>query len=243
MGRYFEKCISPILLAGLCLTTGCADSARDADRASLRNGESESDNDDGAISSALWAELEADSTAVQRVLLDPANQDIRDTSAFRKAIRVAAIKHKISSLTIAPESEPGEWLEIEGTVVGPDESPIPDALVNVFGTDANGYYHPTIEGESVPRLFGVLVTDKDGKFAFRTIRPGPYPGTRNAEHFHIWASVPGMRMAAPHYSVLDDDPLLFEPQNGEQRGEAIRIKMEEPGEDGVAHGTIVLPMR
>jgi protocatechuate 3,4-dioxygenase beta subunit len=192
---------------------------------------------------ALRLALEQEAGACQRALLDPAFATLRDTREFRAALKDAVIKHKVSSLTLAPPNEPGKWLEIEGTVVDADNTPIPGARVTVFGTAKDGRYHPTIEGDETPRLFGYLLADDKGRFSFRTIRPGPYPNTRDAEHFHIWASVPGKRMAMPHYSVLDDDPLLQEPQNAEQRGEAIRIAMKPAGDDGIAHGTIVLPMR
>ncbi|MEQ1903592.1 MAG: hypothetical protein ABL888_05370 [Pirellulaceae bacterium] len=192
---------------------------------------------------ALGRALAAEADAVQSALLDPANDWLRDDPSFRRAIREASVKHKISQLTLARPEEPGEWLEIEGEVIDADKKPIAGAVVDVFGTDEKGNYHPTIEGESTPRLFGVLVADDEGKFSFRTIRPGPYPGTRNARHFHIWATAAGKRMAVPHYAVLSDDPLLDEPQNAEQRGEAIRVIMQPKRADGVATGKVVLPMR
>lgn len=201
-----------------------------------------SDKADAAVI-ALRAEFEHDAAAVQKTLLDANFNGVRDTKAFREAIREAVVQHKISRLILAPPDEPGQWLEIEGQVVDSENNPIPDAVVDAFGTDNQGRYHPTIEGEETPRLFGVLVTNDEGKFWFRTIRPGPYPGTRNAEHFHIWASVPRKHMAVPHYAVLDDDPLLQEPQNAEQRREAVRVQMKDPDQTGVAHGTVVLPMR
>lgn len=196
----------------------------------------------GALAS-LHIVLDQKPEHCQRALLDSAFIGLRDQKEFRDLMRKVIVKHKISSLTLAPPDEPGQWVEIDGLVVDAQKKPLAGAVVTVFGTAKDGRYHPTIDGEDTPRLFGYLVADDHGKFRFRTIRPGPYPGTRNAEHFHIWASAPGKRMAAPHYAVLSDDPLLQLPENAEQRGEAVRVIMQEKGADGVAHGTVELPMR
>ena len=111
----------------------------------------------------------------------------------------------------------------------------------MYATAADGRYHPEIEGERQARIFGTLVSDVDGRFTFRTVRPEPYPGTRTARHVHVTARASDLRLAKPQYAVFDDDPLLEEPQNEEQRGEAIRIEMQVV--DGQARGTLVLPMR
>lgn len=234
------------ILVSTSLLFACSDSpprTTASESAYSRSVELSQKGDDDAALETLHIALQQEPEACQKALLDPAFETLRDEEQFRKAVHEAAVTHKISRLTIAPQDETGEWVEIEGLVVDTNKKPIPGAVVNVFGTAEDGRYHPTIEGERTPRLFGILVTDSEGKFWFRTIRPGPYPGTRNARHFHIWATVEGKRMAAPHYAVLGDDPLLDEPQNAEQRGEAIRIAMEQAGEDGLARGTIVLPMR
>lgn len=190
---------------------------------------------------ALRIALQHDPEAYQRALLDPAFATLRDDDDFRDLMHEAAVRHEISDLTLAPDDEPGAWIEIEGRVVDQHDQPVAGAVVRVFGTDEQGRYHPMMDGESTPRIFGTLVSDADGRFVFRTVRPGPYPGTRNARHVHISARKNELRLAAPQYAVFDDDPLLAEPQNAEQRGEAIRIQMNHDGDP--ARGTIVLPMR
>ncbi|NNF58721.1 MAG: hypothetical protein HKN04_10820 [Rhodothermaceae bacterium] len=197
-------------------------------------------DEDGAMT-ALRVALEADSSAYQRALLEPAFSELRDTPAFRDAVHEAAVRHAVSHLTLVPEDEPGEWLAIEGQVIGPAGETVPRAVVRIFATDAEGRYHPEIDGERVPRIFGTVVADAEGRFVFQTVRPGPYPGTRNARHIHISARTADLRLARPGYAVFDDDPLLYEPQSAEQRGEAIRIVMQPA--DGQMHGTLLLPMR
>ena len=198
-------------------------------------------DDQGAIT-ALRIALEADSIAYQRALLEPTfYSGLRDTPAYREVVHEAALAHGVSYLQLVPDDEPGEWIVVEGLVVDPAGTALPGAIVTLFATDAEGRYHPEIEGERTARSFGTLVADAEGRFMFKTVRPGPYPGTRNARHIHISARADGLRLARPGYAVFDDDPLLYEPQSAEQRGEAIRIVMQAA--NGQAHGTMVLPMR
>ncbi len=195
----------------------------------------------GALS-ALQTALKADPTVCQRALLEPAfQQGLRDRPEFRQAVHEAAIAHQISDLDLAPRNEPGEWIEIEGRTVDQEGKPRPRAIVRLFATDAKGRYHPVIEGERVPRLFATVVSDENGCFRFGTVRPGAYPGTRNARHVHVAARSDKLRLAVPGYAVFDDDPLLAEPQNAEARGEAVRIKMTTG--KGVSRGTLELPLR
>lgn len=198
--------------------------------------------DESAAIAALRLALAAEPDACQRALLEPAfGAGLRDHPEFRAAVHEAATGHRVSNLTLVPDHEPGEWIEVVGRVVGADGNAVAGAIVRVFATGADGRYHPTVEGDRVPRIFGTLVSDRDGRFSFRTVRPGPYPGTRDARHIHVAARAGALRLACPGYAVFDDDPLLSEPQNEEQRGEAVRIAMRDA--DGRARGTLTLPMR
>jgi protocatechuate 3,4-dioxygenase beta subunit len=196
-----------------------------------------------AALTTLRAALDAESSAAQSALLEPAFAlGLRDDERFRAMVGEALLRHRISHLQLAPDGEPGDWVFIEGRTVGQDGAPIAGAEVRVFATDAEGRYHPTLAGETTPRLFGRVVSDSDGRFTLRTVRPGPYPGTRNPRHIHIGARRGDLRLAAPGYAVFDDDPLLFEPGNEEPRGEALRIEMSNTP-SGDARGSLVLPMR
>lgn len=196
----------------------------------------------GAIS-ALEVALTEDPQAVQRALLEPAfDAGLRDRPAFRSLVDEAAVAHRISRLTLVGPEETGEWIEVEGRTLGPDGKPVAGAVVRLFATDAEGRYHPVLQGERTPRIFGTVVSDREGHFAFRTVRPGPYPGTRSPRHVHVGVRAEGLRLAVPGYVVFDDDPLLDEPQNAEPRAEAVRIRMRVDAE-GVARGTLELPLR
>ena len=88
-------------------------------------------------------------------------------------------------LTLGHAGEPlGERIDIEGRIVDGDGAPLPDALIEIWQANSEGRYDhaedkqekaldPTFHG------WGRSATDKDGKFRFHTIKPGPVPGPGN----------------------------------------------------------------
>lgn len=82
----------------------------------------------------------------------------------------------------------GDVLHLGGRVLGRDTRPVAGARVEIWQCGVNGVYlHP---GD--PRLarrdrafqgFGHAISDAEGRFAFRTIVPVPYPG--RTPHIHV----------------------------------------------------------
>ncbi len=98
--------------------------------------------------------------------------------------------HKPASLTasgrIAPEGEPGAPLAIHGRVLAPDgRRPAARVVVFAYQTGADGLYSSPEKPGRPWRLQGWAVTDADGRFEFRTIRPAPYPGRSIPAHVHL----------------------------------------------------------
>ena len=114
-----------------------------------------------------------------------------------------------SSADVAPPGEPGERLEVSGVVYAADgRTPVTSASVYVYQTDARGYYRPDdAMGNRNPRLMALLRTDGRGRYSYRTIRPGSYPGTRVPQHIHyeVTAERHGTRIFE---IVFEDDPFL-----------------------------------
>lgn len=86
---------------------------------------------------------------------------------------------------LADRDEPGEHIVLKGTVYNTDcTTPVTDALVEVWQTDAAGKYHYRDEGY---RLRGQMRTDDKGQYEFSTVKPGRYrimSGFRPA-HIHL----------------------------------------------------------
>jgi hydroxyquinol 1,2-dioxygenase len=70
---------------------------------------------------------------------------------------------------------PGEPVIMRGRVLTPGGTPIPGAALDVWQSDAKGFYDlqmPDLDGTA---LRGVFHADAEGRFIFRTIKPSLYP--------------------------------------------------------------------
>jgi protocatechuate 3,4-dioxygenase beta subunit len=111
------------------------------------------------------------------------------------------------NISIASATEPGEPLIISGTIYAPDgHTPLEGISLWVYHTDATGHYSKLsdVGGEARnTRLHGLMQTNREGRYEFRTIKPAPYPGRTNPAHVHAYVSGPGY----PEYWI---DDFLFE---------------------------------
>jgi hydroxyquinol 1,2-dioxygenase len=69
----------------------------------------------------------------------------------------------------------GRPLSVQGQVFGPDRQPLPGALVEVWHANAEGRYeNQDPDNQPEHNLRGRFTADAQGRFHFRTIRPGGY---------------------------------------------------------------------
>jgi protocatechuate 3,4-dioxygenase beta subunit len=83
----------------------------------------------------------------------------------------------------------GKLLDVGGRVLDRSGAPRAGARVEIWQCDAHGQYHhvggredaedPNFQG------FGAVLTDAEGRYAFRTIKPVPYPGRTPHIHFTV----------------------------------------------------------
>jgi protocatechuate 3,4-dioxygenase, alpha subunit len=92
---------------------------------------------------------------------------------------------------VVGEGTPGA-VRIGGRVLDGAGDPVPDALVETWQADPQGRFahpdDPRGPGEGEFRGFGRCATDAHGRWAIRTLKPGPLP-------------VPGGGLEAPHLNV------------------------------------------
>ncbi|MGV3483179.1 MAG: intradiol ring-cleavage dioxygenase [Planctomycetaceae bacterium] len=84
----------------------------------------------------------------------------------------------------------GEVTYLSGRVLGNSGSPIRNALVEIWQVDHNGaYLHSgTSNADRRDKNFqgyGRFLTDSEGRYFFRTVKPVPYPGRTPHIHFAI----------------------------------------------------------
>jgi protocatechuate 3,4-dioxygenase, beta subunit len=102
-------------------------------------------------------------------------------------------------LTAQHDGEPiGERILVHGRLLDEDGRPVPRALVEVWQANAAGRYRHKADQCNMPldpnfTGAGRTLTDADGHFLFRTIKPGPYPWKN---HYNAW------RPAHIHFSLF-----------------------------------------
>jgi protocatechuate 3,4-dioxygenase beta subunit len=156
------------------------------------------------------------------------------TSIF--AISEDSTKATSWKITIASKDEPGESLIVSGTIYGADgKTPLPGVTLFVYHTDAEGYYRKGDNGSSNPRLKGSMTTNADGKYEFRTIKPGSYPGSRNPSHVHAKAWGAGHPEQWIDEFRFQDDPYISDrdKQREASKGRFASIMAIQRGADGV----------
>ena len=133
---------------------------------------------------------------------------------------------------IAPKSEPGAPLVIDGVVKNPKGVPAANVIVYAYHTNAAGIYPPARNRHGT--LKGWALTDAQGRYRFDSVRPGAYPGRSIPEHVHMHVIAPGAGTYYIDELRFEDDPLLT--ANKRQTAERGGIGLVLPERrDGVWH--------
>jgi protocatechuate 3,4-dioxygenase beta subunit len=110
---------------------------------------------------------------------------LRDLAIAIPLLPVARLEAGTWRASLVGDDEPGERLHVSGSVVGPDGKPASGVRLNVYHTDAEGYYTRPVSDPRRARIRGSIGTSTDGQYLFRTILPGHYPQSRIPKHIHV----------------------------------------------------------
>lgn len=112
----------------------------------------------------------------------------------------------------------GERIIVHGRVLDGNARPVPGALVEIWQANAGGRYRHVNDGYLAPLDpnfggCGRTLTDADGYYFFRTIKPGAYPWRNWANtwrpahiHFSVFGSGFAQRLITQMY--FEGDPLI-----------------------------------
>jgi hydroxyquinol 1,2-dioxygenase len=131
----------------------------------------------------------------------------------------------------SPEIEPGGDIAagasgqpcwVEGMVTDTHGNPVPQALIEVWEADEDGFYDVQYDDDRVAAR-GHLHTDADGRYRFWGIAPTPYPiphdgpvgrllsavgrSPMRASHLHFLVQAQGFRTLVTHIFVRGDEQL------------------------------------
>ena len=128
---------------------------------------------------------------------------------------------------------------ISGTVYQPDgKTPAPNILIYLYHTDMYGIYGK--KGEHKDGKFrGWMLTDTNGKYRFRSIKPAPYPNTTSAAHVHMTLTGKRVREDWIDSILFEGDRFISqrEREKAGKRGGFYPILKLEKGVDGILRGT------
>jgi protocatechuate 3,4-dioxygenase beta subunit len=109
------------------------------------------------------------------------------------------IRERDNDLTAQHAADPiGERIYVHGRVLDEDGRPVRGALVEVWQANAAGRYRHKVDSHDAPldpnfTGAGRTLTDENGYYSFKTIKPGPYPW---GNHHNAW------RPAHIHFSLF-----------------------------------------
>jgi protocatechuate 3,4-dioxygenase beta subunit len=141
----------------------------------------------------------------------------------------------------------GRVTHLRGRVLNAGGRPVAGAVVEIWQCDANGLYrHPRDRpGTTAGRDAGFqgrgrAAAGPDGGFAFRTIRPVPYPG--RTPHIHVLVAAPGRGEPLVTQLYLAGEPLnardgLFNALRDPREREAVLLRPEPA--DGIEAGALL----
>ncbi len=112
----------------------------------------------------------------------------------------------------------GERILLHGRVLDADARPVPQTLVEIWQANAGGRYRHRNDSYLAPLDpnfggCGRVLTDPDGRYVFRTIKPGAYPWPNGANdwrpahiHFSVFGTGFAQRLVTQCY--FEGDPLI-----------------------------------
>jgi protocatechuate 3,4-dioxygenase alpha subunit len=106
---------------------------------------------------------------------------------------------EVFTSTVADQGVPGSHIRVEGRLFDGNSNIMPDAMVEIWQADSQGRYAHPADGRPVAsnsfRGFGRCATDKEGGYAFATVKPGNVPGpngSTQAPHINVGVFARGM---------------------------------------------------
>jgi protocatechuate 3,4-dioxygenase, beta subunit len=137
---------------------------------------------------------------------------------------------------IADANEPGEPMILSGVIFQQDgKTPASNVILYVYHTDARGKYSPATAQQNARRhghLRGWMKTDENGRYEFKTIRPGSYPNSNNPQHIHPIIKEANVSLYWIDEYLFEDDPLLSakERERQQKRGGSGVIQLTKNSE-------------
>jgi protocatechuate 3,4-dioxygenase, beta subunit len=154
---------------------------------------------------------------------------------FNKTNTLPAISDRDNDLTRVaggPGSAKGLPFILSGVVRDLNGAPVSDAKVELWQTDDGGVYYHSGDNNAAKRdanfqFYGESVTGKDGRYSFRTVKPGLYTG--RIRHFHFKVKRGDATVLISQFT-FDDERSTFQTDGVQRRlsGDALESTVIAP---------------
>lgn len=125
-----------------------------------------------------------------------------------------------SDTRLVNQTEAGEALLVQGTVYNAKGQRQVGVVLYAYQTDASGIYprDPSLTGAAARhgRLRGWVMSDAQGNYTIRTIRPASYPDSTVEQHIHMHVIEPGRCTYYLGDVLFAGDPKLSDRQRQRQ---------------------------
>jgi protocatechuate 3,4-dioxygenase beta subunit len=141
---------------------------------------------------------------------------------------------------LSNETNKDEPMEISGTVFQADgKTPASNTLIYLYHTDFEGYYGRKKDEHKHGRYRGWMLTDKEGRYSFKSIKPAPYPENRFAAHIHMTVTTAKTREDWIDSILFEGDRLISQQERNMagKKGGFQPILLLEKGKDALLRAT------
>ena len=123
-----------------------------------------------------------------------------------------------SKATIATSADKSERILISGTVFTNDgKTAAPNTLIYLYHTDVHGIYGQGAEHRH-GRYRAWLLTDREGKYSFETIRPASYPDSTQSAHIHMTVTTATQKEDWIDSILFEGDSFITERERRVEKG-------------------------
>ena len=160
--------------------------------------------------------------------------------------------------TLLRSSTPGPVLYVKGAVLDGKGAPVAGADVDIWHSSPVGLYEQQDPEQATMNLRGMLTTDDEGRFWFKTVKPAGYPlpvegvvgdllRAQGRQHFrpahlHVMVVKPDFKTLISQVYASDDPFLDHDPQFGVTRAlVGDFIPHNEPAPDATTPGEVAAP--
>ena len=134
----------------------------------------------------------------------------------------------------------GQSVIVRGVVQNRRGQPLADSIVEIWQACASGRYNHSWDDENPSLLdnnfqfWGRAITDAEGRYEFKSIIPGKYPG-RTARHIHYRVDSPGYRRLSTqcYFSDYGEDNMqdgIYRSLDRKER-ELVTVELDKPSDN------------